>query len=60
MILSVQPDRLCLGWGFRGFEGGEGEGSLRHNQHFEKVCLISSSTFPSSDGSSHLASMETV
>ncbi len=50
--------QATLGWGFRGFQ--RGEGSLRHNQHFEKVNLISSSTFPSSDGSSHLASMETV
>lgn len=31
-----------------------------HNQHWEKVCLISSSTFPSNVGSSHLASMDTV
>lgn len=44
-----------VAWRGRGHPGAAG-----HNQHWEKVCLISSSTFPSSVGSSHLASIVTV
>lgn len=61
---SVFVTWLCCvsegGWGGECVWHGGSLGTLAHNQHWQKVCLISSSTFPSSVGSSHLASMDTV